>query len=130
MAALNLERTTLESAPDGLGVNRRRFSTASNVVLLLPQGEDLDDNRQYFERLVSYAQQLYRMQPQSSPGVWNMSELRHFRHILQVAPRSDVLVLLTCFSLTVLFDMVLSVSVGVMLAALLFMRRMAELSEA
>jgi SulP family sulfate permease len=41
-----------------------------------------------------------------------------------------VLVLLTCFSLTVLFDMVLSVSVGVMLAALLFMRRMAEFSDA
>jgi SulP family sulfate permease len=60
---------------------------------------------------------------------WNMSELRHFRHILHVAPRSDVLVLVTCFSLTVLFDMVLSVSVGVMLAALLFMRRMAELSQ-
>jgi SulP family sulfate permease len=60
---------------------------------------------------------------------WNMSELRHFRHIVAVAPRSDVLVLLTCFSLTVLFDMVLSVSVGVMLAALLFMRRMAELSQ-
>jgi SulP family sulfate permease len=59
---------------------------------------------------------------------WNMSEVRHFRHILRVAPRSDVLVLLTCFSLTVLFDMVLSVSVGVVLAALLFMRRMAELS--
>jgi SulP family sulfate permease len=60
---------------------------------------------------------------------WNMSEVRHFRHILHVAPRSDVLVLITCFSLTVLFDMVLSVSVGVMLAALLFMRRMAELSQ-
>ncbi len=61
---------------------------------------------------------------------WNMSEVRHFRHILAVAPRGDVLVLLTCFSLTVLLDMVVSVSVGVMLAALLFMRRMAELSEA
>ena len=58
VAALNRERTTLESAPDGLGVNRRRFSTASSVVLLLPQGEDLDDNRQYFERLLSFAQQL------------------------------------------------------------------------
>ena len=58
VAALNLERTALESAPDGLGLNRRRFSTASNIVLLLPQGEDLDDNRPYFERLLSYAQQL------------------------------------------------------------------------
>jgi SulP family sulfate permease len=38
-------------------------------------------------------------------------------------------VLLTCFGLTVMFDMVIAVSVGVVLAALLFMRRMAELSE-
>jgi SulP family sulfate permease len=59
----------------------------------------------------------------------NMAEARHFVHILRVAPRSDALVLLTCFSLTVLFDMVIAVSVGVVLAALLFMKRMAELSE-
>ncbi|HEX7180646.1 MAG TPA: C4-dicarboxylic acid transporter DauA [Thermoanaerobaculia bacterium] len=59
---------------------------------------------------------------------WNMSEVKHFAHALRVAPRSDVLVLLTCFGLTVVFDMVISVTVGVMLAALLFMRRMAEIS--
>jgi sulfate permease, SulP family len=59
---------------------------------------------------------------------WNMSEVRHFAHTVRVAPRSDVLVLLTCFGLTVLFDMVVAVSVGVVLAALLFMRRMAEVS--
>ena len=59
---------------------------------------------------------------------WNMSEAKHFVHALRVAPRSDVLVLLTCFLLTVVFDMVVSVTVGVMLAALLFMRRMAEVS--
>lgn len=59
----------------------------------------------------------------------NMSEARHFVHILRVAPRSDVLVLLVCFFLTVFFDMVLAVSAGVMLAALLFMRRMAELTD-
>ena len=59
----------------------------------------------------------------------NMAEARHFVHIVRVAPRSDVLVLLTCFGLTVMFDMVIAVSVGVVLAALLFMRRMAELSE-
>ena len=59
---------------------------------------------------------------------WNMSELRHFRHILKVAPRSDVVVLLTCYFLTVIFDMVIAVSVGVVLAAILFMRRMAELT--
>ncbi|MCU1283292.1 MAG: ychM [bacterium] len=59
----------------------------------------------------------------------NMAEARHFVHIVRVAPRSDAVVLITCFSLTVLFDMVIAVSVGVVLAALLFMRRMAELSE-
>lgn len=59
---------------------------------------------------------------------YNMSELRHFVHILKVAPRSDVTVLLLCFFLTVIFDMVVGVTVGVMLAALLFMRRMAELT--
>lgn len=59
---------------------------------------------------------------------WNMSEIKHFAHALRVAPKSDVLVLLTCFTLTVVFDMVVSVTVGVMLAALLFMRRMAEVS--
>lgn len=59
---------------------------------------------------------------------WNMSEIKHFLHALRVAPKSDVLVLVTCFTLTVVFDMVVSVTVGVMLAALLFMRRMAEVS--
>lgn len=59
---------------------------------------------------------------------WNMSDVHHFGHTLRVAPKSDTLVLLTCFTLTVVFDMVVSVSVGVVLAALLFMRRMAELS--
>ncbi len=59
---------------------------------------------------------------------WNMSEAKHFFHTLRVAPKSDVLVLLSCFGLTVVFDMVIAVSVGVVLAALLFMRRMAELT--
>lgn len=59
----------------------------------------------------------------------NMSEARHFARLMKVAPRSDVMVLLTCFGLTVVFDMVLAVSVGVMLAALLFMRRMAILTK-
>lgn len=60
---------------------------------------------------------------------WNMSEAKHFLHAVRVAPRSDVLVLLTCFLLTVAFDMVVAVTVGVVLAALLFMRRMAEVSD-
>jgi sulfate permease, SulP family len=59
---------------------------------------------------------------------WNMSESKHFIHLVRVAPRSDVAVLLICFGLTVIFDMVVSVTVGIVLAALLFMKRMAEVS--
>lgn len=61
---------------------------------------------------------------------WNMSDLPHVIRVLRVAPRSDALVLLTCFLLTVLFDMTVAVTAGVLLAAVLFMRRMAELSGA
>jgi SulP family sulfate permease len=60
---------------------------------------------------------------------WNMSEAKHFVHMLRVAPRGDVVLLLTCFGLTVVFDMVVSVTAGVVLAALLFMKRMADVSE-
>ncbi len=58
----------------------------------------------------------------------NMSEARHFVRLARIAPRSDVMVMLTCFGLTVMFDMVIAVTVGVILAALLFMRRMAVLT--
>jgi SulP family sulfate permease len=61
---------------------------------------------------------------------WNMSEVRHVVKMVKVAPRGDVAVLFTCFALTVVFDMVVSVGVGVVLAALLFMRRMADLTQA
>lgn len=61
---------------------------------------------------------------------WNMSEARHFVHVVRVAPRGDVVVLLVCFGLTVLFDMVLAVGVGVVLASVLFIKRMTEISEA
>jgi SulP family sulfate permease len=60
---------------------------------------------------------------------WNMSEVKHFWHMVRVAPKSDVAVLLTCYFLTVVFDMVIAVSVGIVLAALLFMRRMAEVAQ-
>ncbi len=61
---------------------------------------------------------------------WNMSEARRFVHLLRSAPAADVAVLLVCFTLTVLFDMVLAVAVGIGLAAALFVRRMALLSQA
>lgn len=60
---------------------------------------------------------------------WNMSEVKHFVHTVRVAPRSDVVVLLACFSLTIVFDMVVSVTFGVLLAAVLFMKRMADLAD-
>ncbi|SFA81678.1 sulfate permease, SulP family [Pseudomonas sp. NFIX10] len=60
---------------------------------------------------------------------WNMSEAGHVLHTLRIAPRSDVLVLLTCLGLTVLFDMVLAVAVGLLLAAGLFIKRMSELTD-
>jgi len=59
---------------------------------------------------------------------WNMSERHHFAHLLR-SPRSDVAVLLVTFALTVFVDLTAALQVGVVLAALLFMRRMAELSE-
>ncbi|WP_234253572.1 MULTISPECIES: C4-dicarboxylic acid transporter DauA [Halomonadaceae] len=61
---------------------------------------------------------------------WNMSEARHFMHTLKSAPGSDVAILVICFLLTVVFDMVLAVAVGIGLAAALFIRRMAHLTHA
>ncbi|HEY8086624.1 MAG TPA: C4-dicarboxylic acid transporter DauA [Polyangiaceae bacterium] len=59
---------------------------------------------------------------------YNMSDVRHLVHTVRVAPRSDVAVLVTCLVLTVAFDMVIAISVGVVLAALMFMQRMSELT--
>ncbi|MDR5900056.1 SulP family inorganic anion transporter [Halomonas vilamensis] len=60
---------------------------------------------------------------------WNMSEARHFLTTLRSAPPGDVAILVICFGLTVLFDMVLAVAVGVGLAAALFIRRMSLLTQ-
>jgi SulP family sulfate permease len=59
---------------------------------------------------------------------FHMSEIGIFLHLFR-SPRSDVLVLLSTFGLTVLVDLVVAIQVGVVLAALLFMRRMAEVTE-
>jgi SulP family sulfate permease len=58
---------------------------------------------------------------------WNMAEIDHFRTLMR-APRSDVAVLLTTFLLTLLADLSVAVGVGMVLAALLFMRRMSEVT--
>ncbi len=59
---------------------------------------------------------------------WNMSEAPKALHLLKTAPHSDILVFLVCFSLTVMFDMVIAISVGIVLAALLFMKQVAEMT--
>ena len=60
---------------------------------------------------------------------WRMSEWHHFLHLARRAPKSDVGILLLTFALTVFADLVIAVNVGVMLASLLFMRRMARAVE-
>jgi len=57
---------------------------------------------------------------------YNMSELKHFFHIVARAPRADVAILLVTFALTVLVDLVAAVSIGVILAFMQFLRRMAD----
>jgi len=58
---------------------------------------------------------------------YHMSEWRTFRSEL-TAPKSDVVVLITTFALTVLVDLTVAIEVGMVLAAFLFMRRMAEVT--
>jgi len=60
---------------------------------------------------------------------YHMSHYKQFSHMIRIAPRADVIVLLTCFGLTVFVDMAAGVSVGIVLAAFLFMQRIAELTE-
>ncbi len=60
---------------------------------------------------------------------WNMSEARHFVRTLKIAPRDDIITLMSCFLLTVIFDMTIAVAVGMGLAAMLFIRRSISLTE-
>lgn len=60
---------------------------------------------------------------------YNMSEWRHFVHLCKTAPKSDIIVLILTFVLTVMFDLVVAISVGIVLAAMLFMKRMSEVTE-
>jgi len=59
---------------------------------------------------------------------WDMSELHKVRRLLR-APKSDSSVMIIAFGLTVFVDITVAVQVGVVLAALLFMKRMSELSD-
>lgn len=60
---------------------------------------------------------------------YNMSEWRHFVHLCKTAPKSDIIVLVLTFVLTVVFDLVVAIGVGIVLAAMLFMKRMSEVTD-
>lgn len=59
---------------------------------------------------------------------WNMSEAHKSVHMLKTSHASDRWVFLCCFSLTILFDMVIAITAGIMLAAILFMKEMADMT--
>lgn len=60
---------------------------------------------------------------------WNMADWESFFHLCKTAPKSDVIVLVATFLLTVFFDLVVAIEVGVVLASMLFMKRMAETAD-
>ncbi len=61
---------------------------------------------------------------------YNMSEWREFVSIVKHAPKSDTLVLIVTFALTVVFDLVVAIIVGIILATVLFMKRMSDVTDA
>ena len=60
---------------------------------------------------------------------YNMSGWRRFAGQVKSAPKSDIIVLLLTFALTVIFDLVVAIEVGVLLAAVLFMKRMSDVTQ-
>lgn len=60
---------------------------------------------------------------------YNMSGWREIVTLLKSAPKSDILVLLVTFFLTVIFDLVVAIEVGMVLAAILFMKRMSDVTD-
>ena len=60
---------------------------------------------------------------------YNMSGWRRFVKLIKSSPKSDIVVLVITFALTVIFDLVVAIEVGVLLAAVLFMHRMSEVTQ-
>ena len=60
---------------------------------------------------------------------YNMSGWREFVRLCKCSPKSDVLVLVATFVLTVVFDLVVAIEVGIILAAILFLKRMSDVAE-
>ena len=60
---------------------------------------------------------------------YNMAGLKEFGRLIKTAPKSDVAVLLVTFVLTVVFDLVVAIEFGILLAAVLFLKRMSDVTE-
>jgi len=60
---------------------------------------------------------------------YNMSEWRQFVGIVKTAPKSDILVLVLTFVLTVVFDLVVAIEIGLLVAVILFMKRMTDVTK-
>lgn len=59
---------------------------------------------------------------------YNMSEWRQFVKICEIAPKSDIIVLAVSFVLTVVFDLVVAIEMGLLIAVILFLKRMTEVT--
>ena len=57
---------------------------------------------------------------------YNMCQWRTFLHLCKTAPKSDIIVLVVTFVLTIVFDLVVAIEIGMVLACILFMKRMSE----
>jgi len=60
---------------------------------------------------------------------YNMSEWRQFVKICKTAPKSDIIVLVLTFVLTVVFDLVVAIEIGMLVTAILFLKRMTEVTK-
>ena len=60
---------------------------------------------------------------------YNMLDWRKFIHLCKTSPKSDVLVLIITFALTIVFDLVVAIEVGLFMTAILFLKRMSEVTE-
>ena len=61
---------------------------------------------------------------------YNMSEWREFVSIIKQSPKSDTLILIVTFVLTVAFDLVVAICVGIILSTVMFMKRMSDVTDA
>ena len=60
---------------------------------------------------------------------YNMCQWRTFAELVKTAPKSDIAVLILTFLLTIVFDLVIAIEIGLLVAVLLFMKRMSDVTE-